>query len=167
MKIRKGAFVEYSDTVTDQNNVIVEQASRPVNYIHGHRAGMHVKIERAMAGFCRGDEVVVSLAASEGYGTKDPSLIITEDLDSVPENMRQLGAEADFKNAQGESKTFRVTDISDGKVTLDANHPLADQSITFTLKILKVRAASEAELSANTTLEQDAGTPASKPSRLN
>ncbi|MEN3810459.1 peptidylprolyl isomerase, partial [Chromobacterium piscinae] len=47
----------------------------------------------------------------------------------------------------GELLLFRVTDIADGKAVVDANHPLAGQSIRFSAKVVEVRAASADEVS--------------------
>ena len=42
---------------------------------------------------------------------------------------------------------FTVTDIADGKVILDGNHPLAGIGLLFECKVLSIRAASSEELS--------------------
>jgi len=45
-----------------------------------------------------------------------------------------------------EVRVFTVTDIADGKVVLDGNHPLAGIALRFALNVLEVRAASEEEV---------------------
>ena len=163
MKISNDTYVEYTYTITDQDNNVVEEAEHPVNYVHGYQCGMHDKIKTAMEGRRDGDQIIVSLDSTEGFGPKDPSLILTEDINSVPENMRSIGSQADFTNEKGESRPFRVTNISDGKVTLDGNHPLAGQPLTFTLKVLTVREATQAELAAQNQALQSAEMTPSKP----
>ena len=41
---------------------------------------------------------------------------------------------------------YRVTDIADGKVVLDGNHPLAGMALVFTCTVTGVRNASEEEV---------------------
>ena len=41
---------------------------------------------------------------------------------------------------------YRVTDIADGKVVLDGNHPLAGTALVFTCTVTAVRPASATEL---------------------
>jgi FKBP-type peptidyl-prolyl cis-trans isomerase SlyD len=47
----------------------------------------------------------------------------------------------------GDVLLFCVTDIADGKAIVDANHPLAGQTIRFVAKVTEVRAATAEELS--------------------
>lgn len=162
MKISNDSLVEFTYSITDQNNNIVEEVEQPVIYVHGRQRGLHGKIETAMEGCRAGDMIKVDLDPDEGFGPVDPKLIITEDIANIPEQFLTIGAETEFQNDRGESKTFRVTKISDGKITFDGNYPLAGQSVTFTLKILDVRIATEAELN-----DQDTSVPASKPPTLN
>ena len=48
---------------------------------------------------------------------------------------------------QGEVIVYTVTDIADGKVVVDGNHPLAGQTLNFECTIAEVRAATQEELS--------------------
>ena len=49
-------------------------------------------------------------------------------------------------NDSGESKTFTVTRIEDGKLTVDGNHPMTGKVITFRIKVIDIRAATQEEL---------------------
>ena len=46
-----------------------------------------------------------------------------------------------MRNEEGETKTFYVTRIEDGTLTIDGNHPMAGKTLTVNLKILEVRDA--------------------------
>jgi len=52
-----------------------------------------------------------------------------------------LGAEVQMQNEMGEIKSFFVTKIEDGKLTVDGNHPLAGKELKVHIKILEVRDA--------------------------
>jgi len=41
---------------------------------------------------------------------------------------------------------FIVTDINDGKITVDANHPLAGQDVTFTVRVADIRYATAEDI---------------------
>ncbi|MGF1644421.1 MAG: peptidylprolyl isomerase [Thiotrichales bacterium] len=145
--IRKHKLVEFTYRILDEHGRVLEQVDLPFNYIHGRDSGMHEKIERAMEGHRAGDTVTVRLDPSDGFGEADPNLIFTDDIDNVPEEFRRVGAEVEFRNDRGETKTFRVTEREDGKLTFDGNHPLAGKPIEFNLEILQVRDATADELS--------------------
>ncbi len=167
MKITQDALVEFTYTITDDDNNVIEQVDLPVNYIHGHDSGMHEKIEKAMENRRAGDLVKVSLDPDEGFGPRDPALIFEDDIANVPEEVRRIGAVAEFHNDRGDTRTFRVTRIEEGRITMDGNHPLAGKAITFTLKILQVRPATEAELSGQAPTGQAAVPVDNKPPTLN
>ena len=46
-----------------------------------------------------------------------------------------------MRNDAGEAKTFQVTRIEGGKLTVDGNHPLAGRNLVVRVKILEVRDA--------------------------
>ena len=69
----------------------------------------------------------------------------TDDIENVPPEYRKLGAEVQMQNEGGEAKTFYVTHIGDGKLTVDGNHPLAGKALTVKIKILEVRDAKSGE----------------------
>ena len=50
-----------------------------------------------------------------------------------------------MQNEGGEAKTFYVSSIEDGKLTVDGNHPLAGKNLTVKIKILEVRDAKSGE----------------------
>jgi FKBP-type peptidyl-prolyl cis-trans isomerase SlyD len=50
-----------------------------------------------------------------------------------------------MQNDTGEAKTFYVSNIEDGKLTVDGNHPLAGKTLTVSIKILEVRDAKSGE----------------------
>ena len=114
-----------------------------------------------------GDEVVVELTPDDGFGDHDPSMLFEDDLQNVPPEYRMIGAEAEFHNDRGEARTFRVTKIEDGRITLDGNHPLAGQTIWFHLNILAIRDATADELSGAVPTGQDASLPTDTPPTLN
>jgi FKBP-type peptidyl-prolyl cis-trans isomerase SlyD len=49
-------------------------------------------------------------------------------------------------NESGETKTFFVTEIKNGKLTVDGNHPLAGKAITFHVEVKSIRDATAEEI---------------------
>ena len=73
-------------------------------------------------------------------------MTFTDDIDNVPPEFRRVGAEVEFQNEEGETRLFRVSKIADGKLTVDANHPLAGQTVTFMVNVVSIRDASMDEV---------------------
>lgn len=66
----------------------------------------------------------------------------------MPPEYRQIGAQLEAENAKGEAIAFTVTRIADGKLTIDANHALAGQSVYFDVTIKDIRTATPEEVRA-------------------
>jgi len=140
----KMVFITYS--IVNANGDVVEQVDVPAGYVHGANSGLLPGIESALTGKRVGDKVMVQLPADDAYGPRDESLVLVQPLDEVPPPFREIGAEAMFQNEAGETKTFRVTKIEDGMLTLDGNHPLAGQPVECHVNVLEIRDATQEEI---------------------
>lgn len=136
--------VTYS--IVDESGKVLEQSDLPIDYLHGSENGLFLKVEEALEGKVSGDSVDVTLAPEEGFGKRDPSLTYSDKIENVPPEYRKLGAEAEFRNDQGGSIKMVVTHVDNGTITLDGNHPFAGKSLTFHVKVVGVREATDDEL---------------------
>lgn len=132
--------------IVDPDGLVLEQNDIPVSYIHGGYSDLFEKVERALEGKAAGDNVSVTLAPDEGFGEHDPNLTFTDDLENVPHEFRYLGAQVEMQNETGEARTFIVTRIEDGQLTVDCNHPFAGKTVRFEVQIQSVRDATPEEL---------------------
>lgn len=140
----KVVYITY--VILDESNAVLEQYDLPVPYLHGGRSGLLEKVEAALEGKRPGDRVEVSLSPEEGFGPHRPELAFTDDLENVPPEHRQVGSEVEFENERGERMLFRVTRIADGKLTIDANHPLAGRNLRFLVRVESIRPATLDEI---------------------
>jgi FKBP-type peptidyl-prolyl cis-trans isomerase SlyD len=141
--IQSGKFVSLTYSISDPEGNVLEQSDLPVSYIHGGQTELIGGMDRAVAGRQQGDEVTLTIPPSEAFGEHDPDLTFTDDIDNVPSQFRQLGAEVQMQNDAGETKSFFVTRIEDGRLTVDGNHPLAGKTLVVKVKILEVRDATK------------------------
>jgi FKBP-type peptidyl-prolyl cis-trans isomerase SlyD len=146
--VSDGTVVSFTYSIQDETGDIVEQSDLPISYVHGGRHDLFEKIEQALEGCVVGDSVQVPLTPEEGFGPHDASLTYTDDIENVPPEFRCIGAEVEMMNDAGEARKFTVTHIGDGKLTVDGNHPLAGKVITFNIKVVEIRAASEDEMAS-------------------
>lgn len=140
----KAVYLTY--VILNQAGDVFEQYDMPIGYIHGANSALFEKIEAAIEGHHVGDSVEVELSPAEGFGEPDPALIFTDDIANVPPEYRSLGATVEFENDAGEAMQFNVTKIADGKLTIDANHPLAGQTVSFKVNIVAIRDATLNEI---------------------
>ncbi len=140
----KAVYITYS--ILDQQGQVVEQSDVPIGYVHGGDSGLFEQVEAALEGAKPGDKVEVFLTPEHGFGAHDPKLTFTDDIENVPPEYRHVGAEVEFQNEQGEGKMFRVSKIENGKLTVDANHPFAGQTVKFIVTVNAIRDATPEEI---------------------
>lgn len=139
-------FVTLTYRIFDSDGLVLEQNDIPVSYIHGGHSELFEKIERALEGKIAGERITVTLAPHEGFGEHDPNLTFTDDLNNVPPEFRHIGAQVEMQNEAGETRTFVVTRIDNGRLTVDCNHPFAGKTVRFEVDVQSVRDATPEEL---------------------
>jgi FKBP-type peptidyl-prolyl cis-trans isomerase SlyD len=144
--IGSGKVVSFTYSIVDEAGEIIEQSDLPISYVHGGQHDLFEKVEEELEGSVVGDTVEVSLTPEEGFGAHDPNLTYTDSLDNVPPEFHRVGAEVEMVNDQGDAKTFVVTHIEDGKLTVDGNHPMAGKVITFHIRVTDIRDATDEEM---------------------
>jgi FKBP-type peptidyl-prolyl cis-trans isomerase SlyD len=147
MQIAKDTVVTLHYEMFDAENTLLDKTEEPIAYLHGGYDGIFPLVEEALHGKSVGDSVDVKLTPDDAFGDPEEELVRVEDLDVFPADV-EVGMmfEADDPET-GDVLLFRVTDIADGKAIVDANHPLAGQTIRFVAKVAEVRAATTEELS--------------------
>jgi FKBP-type peptidyl-prolyl cis-trans isomerase 2 len=85
-----------------------------------------------------GQTKTVTIPAAQAYGEYRQDLVVVlprDELSGEPE----VGAKVSLQNmTSGETMYFTITEVSDTEVTLDANHPLAGQDLTFEIRLVAI-----------------------------
>jgi len=144
--VAKNKVVSLIYMVRNEKGEIFEYRDLPVSYVHGSGADLFPKIEQALEGRAVGDRVAVQLTPADAFGDRDPKLTFTDDIENAPPELRRIGAEFEAQNAKGESIMLTVTRIEGDKITVDANHPLAGQNISFEVTVQDIRDATPEEI---------------------
>ena len=135
-------------TLRDDNGEVLDSSAgqEPLAFILG-MGNIIPGLEKAFIGRKTGDQFVVKVNPEEGYGERDESLV-----EVVPRG--QFGGIKDLRigqqlQAQTDDDVMVVTvvKLTDGEVTVDANHPLAGKHLNFEVKVVEIRLATEEEMS--------------------
>ncbi len=95
--------------------------------------------ENGVIGMSIGEKKTLKLEPKDAYGEYNEDLSFQVDLEEFPvDEMPELGSELEFVGPEGESIIMSVVDIDDNKVSLDANHPLAGQELTFEIELVEI-----------------------------
>ena len=143
--IQPGKYVALTYVIEDQHGEVVEQQDIPLGFVYGSDTALICGMDGAVAGKRVGSQVEARVSPEQAFGAHDPGLTFVDDLENVPPQYHQVGAEFELQDHQGETRAFHVTRIEDGKVTVDGNHPLAGKDLTIRVTIEEVRDAQPGE----------------------
>lgn len=143
--VEPGKYVSLTYSICDERGEVLEQYDLPVGFVYGSDTELIGGMDHAIRGKAAGESVEVTVPPEDGFGPHDPTLTFTDDLANVPPEFHRLGAEVNMQNEVGDMKTFYVTRIEDGKLTVDGNHPLAGKPLLVRVNILEVRDAEPGE----------------------
>ena len=148
MQATQDKVVTIHYTLTDQEGEVLDSSvgEQPLSYLHG-RGNIIIGLEKALEGKKAGEKLQVTVPPDEAYGTVNEALVMQiprtafKDVDNLEPGMR-------FQ-VQGKEgvQVVTVTDIGESEVTVDGNHPLAGEELTFDVEITEVREATQEELS--------------------
>jgi len=148
MTITKNKVVSIHYTLTDSSGEVMESSRErePMNYLHG--AGNIIRgLETALEGKVVGDAFRVTLEPADAYGERNPA-----NLQRVPakhfKNLKNLkpGQVVGLQTSRG---PVQVTVVKIGRfnVDVDANHPLAGETLTFDVEVTGIRDSTPEERS--------------------
>lgn len=145
-RVREGKFVELTYKVTDRKSGhVLTSVDFPLGYVHGHNEILAPAVHSQLEGRSAGDVIEVPIDGSQIFGVRDESLVFTDRIDNVPEEYRKVGTSILMENDRGQTRSFLVTHLDDETLTVDGNNPLCGREVVFTLEIVSVRDATEAE----------------------
>ena len=95
--------------------------------------------EKALLGMAVGEQKTIRVPPEEGFGIRLERLVDEFAVDSLPAGLKlQIGMQLEVTAEDGSLFQVAVTDLQAGRVTLDANHPLAGQPLIFQIELLHI-----------------------------
>tara|TARA_R110002072_G_scaffold5527_10_gene35430 strand:- start:1439 stop:1918 length:480 start_codon:yes stop_codon:yes gene_type:complete len=130
----------------DDGEVLDSSAGQePLTYLHG-TGGLIPGLEKALEGKAAEDELEVTIPPEEAYGEFNDSLVqkvTTAAFEGVEKVEPGMQFQAQGNN--GELQRIMIVAVEGDDVTIDANHPLAGQTLHFSVQVRDVREATEEE----------------------
>ena len=136
------ASVHYRGTLTRNGEEFDSSAeSDPFTFLVGH--GQVIPgFEAALLGKEVGDEVKLDLTAEEAYGPHDPEAVQDVPLSQLPDGIG-AGDQLEAETPDGHLIPLIVIAVGEHNATLDMNHALAGEALTFEIQVVGVREVSE------------------------
>jgi FKBP-type peptidyl-prolyl cis-trans isomerase 2 len=95
--------------------------------------------ERAVVGMSPGESKTEKVLADQAFGPYREELVLEVDRQRIPADVKlEVGKRLQFHLANDQATQALVTDVSESKVTLDPNHPLARTDVIFNIRLLEI-----------------------------
>lgn len=125
----------------DDGTVFDTSADRePLSFTIGEGAVIP-GFENAVAGMAPDEEKTVRIKPDDAYGERRDDMQVSVERTQLPEDLEpEVGMQLALKTEEGQQIPVVITALDESNVTLDGNHPLAGQALTFDIKLEKIGA---------------------------
>ena len=144
--VAKHKVVSFTYCILNEKGEVEEQSDIPMEYVHGTDERVFPLVIEAMEGAKIGDIKEIILEPLDGFGVYDESKTFRDKIENVPSEYQVVGAEASFKNDDGQELKMKVTSVENGEVLLDGNHPFAGRTMIFKITVKGIRDATVDEV---------------------
>ncbi|MEN6543597.1 peptidylprolyl isomerase [Parvibaculum sp.] len=130
--------VHYTGTLSDGSVFDSSVDREPLEFTLGTGAVIP-GFDNAVTGMEIGDRKTFTIPAAEAYGESDPRMVQDVPRSELPSDMTLfIGMRLTASDNMGREIPLVVTELTDTTVTLDANHPLAGEDLTFAIELVAV-----------------------------
>jgi FKBP-type peptidyl-prolyl cis-trans isomerase 2 len=141
MAIKEGYFVkvEYTGTLDDGSLFdSTEEAGCPLEFQIGAQQVIE-GFEKAVASMELNEEREVTLQPAEAYGEYEKEMLREIPRDKMPPEQLEAGMTLMATLPHGVQMPVTITEVTDEKVVIDMNHPLAGKVLNFKIKLIEVK----------------------------
>jgi FKBP-type peptidyl-prolyl cis-trans isomerase SlyD len=137
--------IEY--TVKNSKGEVVDsnKGQAPLEFVAG-QGQIIPGLEKEIEGMEVGEEKTVTVKAEDAYGQRNEDWVETLPRDQFEGIELQKGMTLYGQSPDGQTIAVTVVDFNDKEVTIDYNHPLAGEDLTFDVKVVSKRDATLDEL---------------------
>lgn len=135
----------YTLTNSSGESMDTSQGKEPLMFLVGE-GGIIPGLEKVLVKMKTGERKKVVVPAVEAYGEFDETLIHQAPRSEVPGSDKVKVGDTFSGGHEKNTSVFTVTKVDETHITLDGNHSLAGQELTFYVEIVEVREATAEEL---------------------
>jgi peptidylprolyl isomerase len=129
--------VNYTGYLEDGTVFDTTEGREPLTFVIGDGT-MIPGFDAAVRGMQVGETKTVIIPAASAYGEYREDLVVVLPREEFGEDL-EVGQRVPLQNmTSGETIYFTVVEITEDEVTLDANHPLAGQDLTFEIELVSI-----------------------------
>ena len=139
-QVQNGVFVsvEYTGTLANGEVFDTSKDRQPLE-VHMGAGRMIPGFEQALLGMTLNEKKTFTLDAEEAYGSRDDRLMREFPRNSAPSGtVPEVGQLVALQTPDGQQIPAKIVKVDDQNITLDMNHPLAGESLTFAVEVVGI-----------------------------
>jgi peptidylprolyl isomerase len=130
--------VPYTGKLKDGTQFDSSQGSEPLQIELGTQQVIP-GFEDAVIGMSVGESKTAEIPVDKAYGPRREEMIAKVDRSQYPDDLKpEVGQTLGVQQQDGESLQVVVVDVNDEGMTIDANHPLAGEDLTFEIELVEI-----------------------------
>lgn len=135
--------VHYRGTLSDGSEFDSSEGREPLQFVVG--SGQVIPgFDSAVISLEPAEKVTVTIPAEDAYGEHNPEGLQKFPLSAFP-TPPEAGWAVELSGPNGERIPATIVEIDGDEVTVDFNHPLAGQDLTFEIELVEIIPADEAD----------------------
>ena len=130
--------IHYTGTLKDGSRFDSSEGRDPLEFTVG--SGQIIPgLDSAIPGMAVGEAKTVEVACAEAYGPINPDARQAIPREGIPDDIPlEIGTRLQMQTPEGQAVPVTVVAVDEATVTLDANHPLAGQDLTFAIELVEI-----------------------------
>lgn len=139
-KVENGLYVSVDYRGTLQNGDVFDDShGRQPLEVHMGVGQLIAGFEKQLMGMALNDKKQFTLEPEDAYGQRDESLTRDFAWADLPAEMEpQVGMMIALQSPEGQQMPAKITHLDDEKLSVDLNHPLAGESLTFEIEVVGI-----------------------------
>ena len=130
--------VHYTGKLDDGTVFDSSRDRDPIEFVLGQKMVI-AGFDDAVAGMEVGETKEVSLDPDQAYGQPRDELIGEVERARLPEELApEVGMFLQAQSPDGSVTDVKIVEVKDETITIDANHPLAGQTLNFELELVSI-----------------------------
>ncbi|MBW6418633.1 MULTISPECIES: FKBP-type peptidyl-prolyl cis-trans isomerase [Celeribacter] len=130
--------IHYTGTLADGTVFDSSEGRDPLEFTVG--SGQIIPgMDKHLPGMTVGEKKTIVAVADEAYGQRHPDAQQAVPRAQIPAEIPlEVGLQLQMQSPQGQVIPVTVVEVTDEEVTLDANHRLAGEDLTFAIELVEI-----------------------------
>ncbi len=130
--------IHYTGTLDDGTQFDSSAGNDPLEFALG--SGQVIAgFDSAVDGMAVGESKSVTIPPEEAYGERHEQLVQQVPKTALPDEIEPaVGMQLQSRSPEGHVMNLLVTEMDEQTITVDGNHPLAGQALTFAIELVEI-----------------------------